>query len=271
MRKITSKEIQKLELDILKEFKQFALKNDIQYFLCGGTLLGAIRHKGFIPWDDDIDIFVPRQSYDKIMTILQNNRFLDDEKTYKVYFPLDENYIYPYIKVVNEKTIVYEKDIKRKYCLGVWVDVFPLDEWPDSIEEQQKLLKNHSKYKFFNKIYVAGHLSTLSKKIIAAIGKIGYAILCFGKDNKYWVEKMLSQIQPYHSHLVGNLSWPNRDKDIFSKEIFKNSIECQFEDDTFPIPVGYKEYLTNMYGDYMQLPKEKDRVFHDFEGYYLDN
>lgn len=118
MEKISSREIQAMELDILKKFKDFAQKNNIEYYLCGGTLLGAIRHKGFIPWDDDIDICIPRKSYDRLIELVKDNRYIDDTSL-KFCLPLDKNYIYPYIKLVNTDTIVYEKDIKKQYCLGV--------------------------------------------------------------------------------------------------------------------------------------------------------
>lgn len=233
MKRISSQEIQSLELNILKSFKTFAQKNNIIYYLCGGTLLGAIRHKGFIPWDDD-------------------------------------NYIYPYIKIVDTNTIVYEKDIKKEYCLGVWIDIFPLDEFPKTNTEIKKVVKKHSIYKFFNKIYVSGNLSTTTKKVIAFFAKIFYSIICFNKDNKYWVTKILLLVQNYDSNYIGNLVWPNQYREIFNKSIYSTTLECQFEDDLFPIPSGYDEYLTNMYGNYMELPKPADRVFHDFEAYILN-
>lgn len=269
MKKITSKQIQQMELNILKEFDQFARENNIRYFLCGGTLLGAIRHKGFIPWDDDIDICIIREDYDRLIELVRNNRQFKNKPNYRFCLPLDDNYIYPYIKVVDDDTIVYEKDIKKEYCLGVWIDIFPMDIWPNTKEEIQNVLKKHARYKFFNKIYVAGNLSTGTKKILAAIGKIGYSVICHGKDNKYWIQKMLDLIEPCDSMYIGNRVWPNEDREMFNKKIFEKTIYWQFEDKEFPIPAGYDEYLTKMYGDYMTLPKEEDRVFHDFEGYIL--
>lgn len=108
MKRISSQEIQSLELNILKSFKTFAQKNNIIYYLCGGTLLGAIRHKGFIPWDDDIDICIPRNSYNKLIKLVKENRYIENT-AYKFYLPLDDNYIYPYIKIVDTNTIVSVK------------------------------------------------------------------------------------------------------------------------------------------------------------------
>lgn len=269
MKRISSQEIQSLELNILKSFKTFAQKNNIIYYLYGGTLLGAIRHKGFIPWDDDIDICIPRNSYNKLIKLVKENRYIENT-AYKFCLPLDDNYIYPYIKIVDTNTIVYEKDIKKEYCLGVWIDIFPLDEFPKTNTEIKKVVKKHSIYKFFNKIYVSGNLSTTTKKVIAFFAKIFYSIICFNKDNKYWVTKILLLVQNYDSNYIGNLVWPNQYREIFNKSIYSTTLECQFEDDLFPIPSGYDEYLTNMYGNYMELPKPADRVFHDFEAYILN-
>ncbi|MCR1960612.1 LicD family protein [Thomasclavelia cocleata] len=270
MKQISSQDIQSLELNILKAFKNFAQENNIIYYLCGGTLLGAIRHKGFIPWDDDIDICIPRNSYDKLIELVKEDRYIENT-SYKFCLPLDDNYIYPYIKVVDTNTIVYEKDIKKEYCLGVWIDIFPLDEFPKTSPEIKKVVKKHSNYKFFNKIYVSGNLSTPLKKIIAFFAKIFYSIVCFNKDNKYWVTKILSLVKNYDSNYIGNLVWPNQYREIFDKSVYAETLEYQFGDEFFPIPAGYDEYLTNMYGNYMELPKPSERVFHDFEAYILDN
>lgn len=267
--RITLKEIQELEYNILKEFDAFAKENNIKYFLCGGTLLGAIRHEGFIPWDDDIDICLLREDYDRMISLVREKRTFQNKPQYRFCLPLDDNYIYPYVKIVDDSTIVYEKDINHKFCLGVWIDIFPMDSWPESKKEIGKALKKHSKYKFFNKIYVAGHLSSVQKKIIGTIGKIGYAIICHGKTYKYWVSKMLSLIEPSQSEIVGNRAWPNKDKEMFNKKIFEDIEYRKFVDQKFPVPIGYDEYLTKMYGDYMQIPKQEDRIYHDFEGYVL--
>ena len=102
MKKISSKEIQTLELDILKKFKNYAKQHNISFFLCGGTLLGAIRHTGCIRWDDDIDICVPRDSYAKLIELAKENRFID-VTNYKFCLSLAENYRYPYIKIINRR------------------------------------------------------------------------------------------------------------------------------------------------------------------------
>ena len=266
-KKIEFKEIQSLEYNLLKRFDEFAKENNIMYFLSGGSCLGAVRHQDFIPWDDDIDVCMLRKDYDKLIALVKDNRYLDTERKYKFLLPLDDNYIYPYMKLVDDSTIVFEKDIKRQYATGVWMDIFPMDIWPDEKETLRKIMKKHRFYKMMNKIYVAGNLTTMKKNILNIIGKGAYKILFRNKDYKYWNKKVIDMVTPCEGIYVGDRIWPVEDKEFFSKEVFSEAKYVKFRDGMFPIPVGYEEYLSKMYGDYMKLPKEEDRVFHDFEGY----
>ena len=251
----------------LNELVEFAKENNIMYFLSGGSCLGAVRHQDFIPWDDDIDVCMLRKDYDKLIALVKDNRYLDTERKYKFLLPLDDNYIYPYMKLVDDSTIVFEKDIKRQYATGVWMDIFPMDIWPDEKETLRKIMKKHRFYKMMNKIYVAGNLTTMKKSILNIIGKGAYKILFRNKDYKYWNKKVIDMVTPCEGTYVGDRIWPVEDKEFFSKEVFSEAKYVKFRDGMFPIPVGYEEYLSKMYGDYMKLPKEEDRVFHDFEGY----
>lgn len=266
-RKIEFDEIKDLEYDILKEFDKFAQENNIKYFMCGGTCLGAIRHKDFIPWDDDIDICLCRKDYDKLMKLAREYRKLPNKPEYKFLLPLDDNYVYPYVKVVNSNTVVYEKNIQTRFATGVWIDIFPMDIWPDDKRELKKIMIKHRFYKMMNKVYIAGNISNTKQKIVCWIGKLGYAILFHGKDYKYWISRIMDLNQPCEGKYVGNRMWPVKDKEFFTKSVFSNTIYTLFRDEKFPVPVGYEEYLTKMYGDYMKLPKPEDRVFHDFLGY----
>lgn len=260
-------EIKNLEYAILEEFDKFARENKLKYFLCGGSCLGAIRHQDFIPWDDDIDVCMEREDYDKLMSLVKNHRSLLTKPEYKFMLPLDLNYIYPYVKLVDTNTVVYEKDIHPQFSTGVWIDIFPMDVWPDDKQVLTKIMNKHRFYKMMNKICVAGNVTSLKKKILCTIGKIGYSIVFHGKDYRYWIKKILELNEPCEGTYVGNRVWPVKDKEFFTKEVFKEQIYTKFRNENFPIPIGYEEYLTKMYGDYMELPKPEDRIFHDFEGY----
>lgn len=106
-------EARKIQLLLLQELLKVCNEHNLKIFAAYGTLLGAIRHKGFIPWDDDIDICIPRNSYNKLIKLVKENRYIENT-AYKFCLPLDDNYIYPYIKIVDTNTIVYEKDIKKR-------------------------------------------------------------------------------------------------------------------------------------------------------------
>ena len=125
--KLTLREIQLEELNILLKVREFFEANNIHYMLCGGTLLGAVRHKGFIPWDDDIDLFVPRGDFDRLVDIVRESRPSIDGIVFRV--PGSEDYMYPFIKAVNPAiTVDYGKAIDN----FLWVDIFSMDHFPDN-------------------------------------------------------------------------------------------------------------------------------------------
>lgn len=264
---ISFEEVQSLGYELLKEFDTFSKEHGLTYFLSGGSCLGAIRHQDFIPWDDDIDVCMLRKDYDKLLSIVKRHREIPGKEEFKFFLPLDQNYIYPYAKLVNTDTIVYEKDIQQKFATGVWMDIFPMDVWPDDKKELKRIMQKHNFYKMMNKIYVAGNLSSVKKKILAIIGKAGYKLLFPKKDYLYWNRKIIELVRPCNGTYVGDRIWPVKDKEFFSKKVFEKPVYKKFRDQEFPVPAGYEEYLTKMYGNYMQLPKEKDRVYHDFKGY----
>ena len=115
-RRISHKEIQDLEYDILKEFDKFAKKNGLKYFLSGGSCLGAVRHQDFIPWDDDIDICMLRDDYEKLIKLVKDSRTLEGRPDLQFCLPLDDNYVYPFMKIVNRNTIVMKKIYSIDFC-----------------------------------------------------------------------------------------------------------------------------------------------------------
>lgn len=262
MNKMTLDEIKKHELDIMSYIDEVCRKNDIQYFLGCGTLIGAIRHNGFLPWDDDIDILMFREDYNKLLKVFEEN------ENYKLLsIETDSEYYYPFAKVVDKNTRVEEllfKDIKD---LGVWVDVFPLDYYDSELIKKKDIdyhLDLHlvSRYKSFQRSYSA--FRTIVKRFI-------YLFLKNTSPRKYaiWFNNLgnRSRLPQDEVCLVCSI---DLNKDKWKTKWFSSAILHKFEDREFYVPVGFDEILKQRYGDYMQLPPEDQRVSnHDINAYIL--
>ena len=136
MKILNGTEIKSIELEILKEFNAFCQKNNLRYNLAGGTLLGAIRHKGFIPWDDDIDVCMPRPDFCRLISEYKG----EDSKLKLVYRGID-GYDAPFAKIIRTDTFVKNRFSSRETDKHLWIDIFPVDGLPENIEEVKKIYK----------------------------------------------------------------------------------------------------------------------------------
>ena len=270
MRKIEENEIHSYLLNILKEFKKFAQKNDIDFLLCGGTTLGAVRHKGFIPWDDDIDIYISQNDREKIIEIAQRNPYIDNEKRYKILVPGVLPNVYPFIKIIDSNTVIYEKNVSKKFATGIYIDVFCLSYWPDSEVETKKALKKILFCKKMNHIVIDGNHKQIKRKLMWLIlSPLRIALKAAGKDSPYWCNEILKMDSFPESKYVGDVAWPDGFHDRYEAEWFKEKIEVPFEDASFFIPKDYDKILTMFYGDYMQIPPVEKRVRHGFDAFEI--
>lgn len=269
MEKLELDRIKKLELEILKHFSTFCINNDIRYFLSNGTLLGAVKYKGFIPWDDDIDVFVPREDYNRLILTYQ------DSKKYHL-FSSERNskFKYPFAKLCDMTTRKEEKNIDNGVELGLDIDIFPLDFWPDNelkakiyIKKIKKcvIMLNFSKLRF-NKGQTP--VRTLVKILVILFAR------CIGAERivkriQSFVKKKYSPQQKY----LGCVVWPvYGEKEIIPKDVFSDNVEVEFEGTKFLAPIGYDVYLKCLYGDYEQDPPlEKQYTHHDFQVFLVGN
>jgi lipopolysaccharide cholinephosphotransferase len=262
MKKITLHEMQEIELSLLKKLKKVCTENNIRYYLDGGTLLGAVRHKGFIPWDDDIDVFIPRNDYQRLISLFSENQVDSNIKLLSMYHTPD--YYYLYAKLVDTRTKLIEKNVLEISDLGVFIDIFPLDGFPDSDMETVQIHKKvmtllNFRWKVTSKIWYRSKYwpITLLKRVYDLfIKRIG-----FKKTNEK-IDSIITQYRFDESTYVGSFISGKGLLSKTPKSYFQNIEMRQFEDDTFTIPAAYHEYLTQIYGDYMELPPFNQRITH---------
>ena len=263
MKEMSFEETKQVELEILKHFAAFCDANGLRYFLAYGTLIGAVRHKGFIPWDDDIDVWMPRPDYNRLLEIFnsQNGR-------YRVVNPYEKISRHTFAKIIDTQTVKIEQMID--YSNGyIGIDVFPLDGEPsDELEFSKwyvKLQKQYKRHSFF----VIENKGGLKRKFLLPILKF----VLRNKDIYLRKANKLHLKFPYQKcEYIGAVeSVYNFKSNRYKREWFDESTEIDFEDTKFKVPVGYHKILTQMYGDYMKLPpKEKQVTHHSNNTFWLE-
>ena len=254
-------ELQNKLLEILTWFIKFLDDNGITYYAVGGTLLGAVRHKGFIPWDDDIDIAIPRHDYDKLIKLFNKKR-----EHYVLETPYDNNkdYLYTYSKLYDTRTTLVERQ-RKSLKRGVFIDIFPLDGAGNSYEEA---LSFHKKINKRNILLIAKTCAIRKqrkwyKNLLILIARLFpfYNL----KKLSLKVDKSFSE-KDYDSNLyISNFNGSYGSKEINEKRVFGTPKEYTFENIKIKGPEYHNEYLTRIYGDWRELPPpEKRGVQHSF-------
>ena len=253
-------------LGILKYIDRIARQNNIPYYLAYGTLIGAIRHKGFIPWDDDGDILITRENYDRLIDAI----IADNDDRYKMMsMKNNPDWFTSCARVVDTHTSIglpYSRLLKKHH---VFVDIMPLDGVP----ENKLVSKFHYALMNVYKLMAvcADHEYVVDYEKYPAIKKILKPIASI-KGARYWGERAdrLALKRDYNtSHLIG-YGTANRQEGELTKEVYASTLDADFCDTKLMIPVGYDEILRSQYGDYMQLPPEdKRKPIHIFDIYDL--
>jgi lipopolysaccharide cholinephosphotransferase len=249
MKLVSLDELKSIQLDLLQKTAEFCENNGIRYYLCGGTLLGAIRHKGYIPWDDDIDISMPRPDYDKFIGMFNN-----PENYYQV-IDMSNNpkYGFPFAKVHDTRTFVDELQYAKDQ-FGVYIDIFPID----GVGEDEQVFRILRWRKILHTKKANYFQRTLSKKIINTFGKI--LLLPFSVHQILKMMDREARKYPYGSTArAGIIINPYGTREIVDISVFDNPIPKKFEDREYMVPAAYDTWLRSIYGDYMQLPPEDKR------------
>ena len=261
---MTLDEVKQVELEILEYVDKICKENNIQYSLADGTMLGAVRHKGFIPWDDDIDILLKREEYEKLLRILYSKT---DEK-YQVFSPKDEGYWYSYAKVTDTRTIIVEKNWSQYEGMGVYIDIFPIDYLGEDPINYIKTARYYDKCLKWCLTNIAYKDEKIYKRIIKRILRWKEVNYCRKKGEKYWKNKLEElRLSPKNGTMVNFCA-----SDVcrgYDVSVLDKYTTITFENRQFQIIERYDEMLKFLYGDYMQLPKEEDRISnHDFTPYW---
>ena len=263
MRKLTTSEVKETVFQILCAFADFCDANSLSYYLCAGTLLGAVRHKDFIPWDDDVDVLMPRNDYEKMHQLL-NDKTINHR--YKLQSYLFGNHIYPFAKLIDTETTAISQF--NKYDNALWIDIFPLDGL-SGIEKEDRALLNKAKiyrtlFGFSAADFSSGQI--LYKKILR-VPMVLYTH-CFGHN--YYANKINELAHKYDlktSEYIAEITWCTGYRERMKKEDFLHYAEVEFHGRTFHAPGCWDEYLRALYGDYMKIPPENARRYHTTEVY----
>ena len=256
----TSQLIQKDILEILKWFDKVCKENGLKYYLAGGTLLGAVRHKGFIPWDDDIDLFMDRDQYDKLLHLNLN------DSRYKI-FSLENkgDYYYPFIKIIDSKALIKQDYLKHIDGYGLWIDIFPLDK--NKLHFFDFIALEINKAKFTGSIYtefIPPHNGSTFKRILKFLLYRFY----HNKNPKIFalkIDKIARKSNKYKCEEKRLWCLHAGKNDCYESKWFDGVVNLRFEDVYLPCPKFYDEFLKRRYGDYMTLPPEKERYsLHQF-------
>ena len=255
MEKLGIEDVHKYVLAIAKEFDRICTEHHIPYYMVDGTMLGAVRHKGFIPWDDDMDFGVPIEYYKKLENIL------DKELKYPYRCCTYKNHpavFYTFFKIEDMRTVndysVLRLPVEKK--LGVNIDIFPLCRCEAGDKKIKKIRRK--------KVLLAGYFNSPAHPNSMARKTIKWFIrLITGGSPKYIqrsIDKAIYSIKP--GSCIGMVYSNWKDKDIVPFDWYGKGKRYQFEDASFLGIEMYDEYLTHVYGDYMKLPPEADRIPH---------
>ncbi|MCI8346522.1 MAG: LicD family protein [Bacilli bacterium] len=264
----TLKKLQKIELGILKDFDKICMENHLEYFICGGSAIGIVRHHGFIPWDDDIDVAMPRSDYDRFLKIAK-------EKYSKKYSIMnnEQNPKFPLMNTrwgLNGTEYKTEdlKDIPGNF--GIFLDIFCFDNIPD---DDKLMKKQATKAWFFGKLLVLSGVKKptlycygIKKKILQGIFFLAHYILkLFHISSRSFYKKALQYAIQYNDEKTKRFAYlfdPQRYTSIVNKEDIYPLKRMKFENIEVNVASKIEKYLETRYGDYMTLPPEEKRHTH---------
>lgn len=270
MKELTLEEIKSVQLDLLDKFDSICRDNRFRYSLGGGSLLGAVRHKGYIPWDDDIDVMMPRPDYDKFVEYCLSNDINFGIRC----FDTDKEYTDLSAKIYDKHTIVDTNGLTNESGIGVAIDIFVIDGLGSTLKKARKAFNETS---FKRELLVASQWKRFFRSkthswYVEPIRFVFFVLSRFVNKAKIFnkVQNTYKRIDFDQSEFAAAVGGSYREKEILPQSVFTDYIELPFEDRKYFAIERYDEYLTSIYGDYMELPPEEKRASHHlFKAYYL--
>lgn len=260
------KEIQKISFEILKYVAQVCENHQLRYYLMYGTLIGAVRHKDYIPWDDDVDIMMPRPDYEKFLAWAASHK--EGMAPYEIFNrQTNKDYIYGITRVSDSRYEIF-KDNEKNCGMGVFIDIYPYDGLGN--DKQEALAKLKRTRKLCDIILSMTRSDQSVPKQLNYKGRIVYKLTQIKQRflgiNHYWrqFERLRKDSDYDSSKYVGPLMWffAKPEKVLFERSLFQNSEMMEFCGHNFRVPCEYDTLLRQEYGDYMQLPPVEKRIYH---------
>lgn len=257
-KELSLRQIWDIQVSILNYFSEYCKRNDLSFFLAGGTLLGAIRHQGFVPWDDDVDIVMPRPDWERFMSM---NRIEFGPYELRTYQYTPEKHPRPLFRIVDTRYFMQINHI-QKY-LPIWIDVLPLDGLPSEVKERKKHYKKAKVLQWMIARSYSNFFKEKRKPVRALKWVVCLPLRIIGPT--FFIRRLESLAKQYDydkSEYVGSFTCGYGFREGVRKEVFSAPKEAFFHGCSFPVPVGYDVILSSVYGNYMMLPPEKKRKIH---------
>lgn len=263
MRILEFREVKAIQMELLDEFHRFCMDNGLKYSLCGGTMLGAVRHKGYIPWDDDIDLMMPRPDYDRFLSSYSSGSYciLDLSKSSVC--------TEQFSKLCKKRTEMVDVLFKRKLW-GVNIDIFPVDGLPEDTDAHAKRIRGIHKIimeicPYYKAAGTNKFILFLKYCVKRALHFKSKGILELKTELTRIAHENMPDNSPYSTVLYGDfIVYP------FPSELFREYKEIEFEGKKYMCIADTDKYLKDVYGDYMKLPpKEKQVTHHLYDAYVL--
>lgn len=255
-------ELKCIELNIMKKIHNFCEEKGLNYYLGAGTLIGAVRHKGFIPWDDDIDILMFREDADRFLK--EFNKYGESFQLQAVSYNTKPCYCRPMIKVIDTRTYLTEVEYPYDDPIGVFVDIWIMDGVPQQLKCTWTTLMLAIRHLIYLCVKVPNENENVIKRLVRYV--------CKRVFNRKWLvvqfDKLSRKFSINDSDEVTCYLGMIKNNRTYQKTWFRDKILLPFEDTFFYVPIGYDGWLINRYGDYMTLPPEKDRIAHHITNIY---